>query len=257
MYISLIKGDTVLTIKLFTNFAALLTLNKEMKTFLKNAPAIEAAKTEGNLEKEREIIRKSTNTWATNVAAAIKVEYEVLGKENLPSKGPVLIVANHQGYGDILGLLYAIDTIQFGFVAKSEFEKWSFFRKGIKYSEGLFLIRGNGRETVKALHIATDKLKQGYSFAIFPEGTRSQGGAMAPFKAGTFKFAEKANVPILPVTINGSYKIYEENKVVTPCKQNIIIHPLVHYEKLNRDERKEARTQIEDTIRAGLDINRK
>ena len=60
---------------------------------------------------------------------------------------------------------------------------------------------------------------------VFPEGTRSKGEQMGEFKAGSFKLATKAKVPIIPVTIDGSYKIMEGNKYrICPAKVNVYVH---------------------------------
>ena len=88
---------------------------------------------------------------------------------------------------------------------------------------------------------------------IFPEGTRSQRHEMGEFKAGAFKFAEKGKVPILPITVDGGYKLFEEKKTWQPAHVKITVHPLVHIEQMSKHEQKEAALQIEQTIRSALD----
>ena len=92
----------------------------------------------------------------------------------------------------------------------------------------------------------------GFNLTVFPEGTRSQGHEMGEFKQGAFKFAEKGNVPILPVTIDGSYKFFEEQGTWQPCNIKITVHPLVHIEKMAKHEQKEAAIEIERTIQSAL-----
>jgi 1-acyl-sn-glycerol-3-phosphate acyltransferase len=106
---------------------------------------------------------------------------------------------------------------------------------------------------VRALGEAKKVLDQGFNMIIFPEGTRSKGHQMGEFKAGAFKFAEKAKVPILPVTIDGSYKLFEEKGTYQPCHIKVTIHPLVHIEKMSREEQHQAQKDIEAEIRAALD----
>ena len=88
--------------------------------------------------------------------------------------------------------------------------------------------------------------------AIFPEGTRSKGHEMGDFKHGAFKFAEKANAPILPVTLDGGYKLFEEKGTYQPCNIKITIHPVVHLEEMDKKHQKEVPQQVEDTIKSAL-----
>ena len=87
---------------------------------------------------------------------------------------------------------------------------------------------------------------------IFPEGHRSKCHEMRDFKPGAFKFAEKAGVPILPVTLDGSYHLIEEKGTYQPTHIRITCHPLVHIENMSKHEQKEAQAAIEETIRSAL-----
>ena len=95
-------------------------------------------------------------------------------------------------------------------------------------------------------------MKEGLSLVIFPEGTRSQCSEMGEFKAGSFKFAQKAKVPILPITLEGGYHFWEEKGTVQPCTVHVKIHPLVHFEEMDRKTQNNAHVEIENTIREGL-----
>ncbi len=75
----------------------------------------------------------------------------------------------------------------------------------------VFMDRSNPRAGLKAIQEGVAHLKEGYSQVIFPEGSRSRGEQMGEFKPGSFKLATKARVPIVPVTINGSYNIMESH----------------------------------------------
>ena len=75
---------------------------------------------------------------------------------------------------------------------------------------------------------------------------------MAEFKGGAFKFAEKAKVPILPVTLDGGYKLLEEKGTYQPAHVKITVHPLVHIEEMDKHQQKEAAAEIEATIRSAL-----
>ena len=72
---------------------------------------------------ERSAILNATSTWGKNIFRIFDAELTVNGRENLPHQGPVVYVANHQGYGDIPACCAALDTIQFGFVAKENLQR--------------------------------------------------------------------------------------------------------------------------------------
>ena len=75
---------------------------------------------------------------------------------------------------------------------------------------------------------------------------------MGEFKPGAFKFAEKAKVPILPVTLDGGYRLLEEKGTYQPTTVRITVHPLVHIENMSKAEQKEVAAQVEETIRSAL-----
>lgn len=240
---------------IFKSAPAFLKAVSEIRRFDSHGPEIEAARKVGDDDKTREVMVKATSEWAENTAKRLGIEVEVEGEENIPEKGPVLIVSNHQGYFDPVALYYAIQKFQYGFITKSEFEKYKILVDAADYSGALFLIRGGGRETIQTLNNAVDLFEKGYSIAIFPEGTRSHGPKMNEFKPGSFKFAQKGKVPVLPVTLNGCYHVFEEKNSFQRCKVKVTIHPLVHYEQMDRHQQNEAHVAIEETIRSAIDEN--
>ena len=164
-----------------------------------------------------------------------------------------MVYSNHQGFADIPAICYAFrNHCQMGFVSKEEWRKYKVLRDAIVYTRSIFLDRGNPRAAIKALSEVKELLDMGFNMAIFPEGTRSKGPEMGEFKPGSFKFAEKAKVPVLPVTLNGSYKLFEEKGTYQPCHIDITIHPLVHLEQMDKHQQKEAAEEIEKTIKSAL-----
>src|SRR5208283_4170955 len=67
--------------------------------------------------------------------------------------------------------------------------------------------RAKGSEAMKSLNRAAEAIKTGGSVILFAEGTRTRDGKLLPFKRGAFTLAAKSGVPIVPITINGSFKI--------------------------------------------------
>lgn len=134
---------------------------------------------------------------------------EVTGKEHLIDE-PVLFVANHQGLFDILVLLGYLEK-PVGFIAKQEIKRIPIIRKWMEQLKCVFIDRSNRRTALKVIDDGVDSLKSGQSMVIFPEGTRSKGLEVGTFKSGSLRLATRAQVPIIPVAINGTYKMLEEN----------------------------------------------
>ena len=187
------------------------------------------------------------------IAPKINLTFEVTGEENIPETNGFMVYSNHQSLADIFALIYLFrDRCQMGYVAKEEWRKYKIIANAILYTRSVFLTRGDSREAIKTIKEATELLKQGFNLVIFPEGTRSKSHEMAEFKGGAFKFAEKGKVPILPVTLDGGYKLLEEKGTYQPAHVKITVHPLVHIEEMDKHQQKEAAAEIEATIRSAL-----
>ena len=216
---------------------------------------LEKLRAAGDLEGEKELIHFGQKRWVEELTKILGLTYEVHGEENVPAPedGPFMIYSNHQSFADICATLWLMrDHGMMGYVSKSEWRKYPILADVVEYSRSIYLIRHNPREAVKALGEAKKMLDLGFNMCIFPEGTRSRCHEMAPFKPGAFKFAEKANVPILPVTIDGSYHFFEEKGSWAPAHIKVTAHPLVHIEKMDKHEQKAAQAEIEATIRGAL-----
>ena len=125
---------------------------------------------------------------------------------------PVIFMGNHQGYFDILALFIAIPQ-RFSWIAKEELFRIPIFGHSMSRAGYVPLDRGDGRRALKSMDAAAAIIRGGRSVVIFPEGTRTRDGKLLPFKKGAFLLAAKAGVPIVPVTINGSFEITSKNPV--------------------------------------------
>lgn len=134
----------------------------------------------------------------------------VLGEENVPQDTAVLYVGNHRSFFDIL-LTYVRVPRPTGYVSKKEMEKIPLLSIWMKLLHCLFLDRDNIKEGLKTILKGVEKAKSGISICIFPEGTRNRvPDTFLPFHEGSFKIAEKADVPIVPITLNNTSAIFED-----------------------------------------------
>ena len=136
----------------------------------------------------------------------------VRGLENIPKDQAVLYVGNHRSYFDILVGYVAVPGLT-GFVAKKEMEKCPLLSDWMRNVHCLFLDRENIKEGLKTILAGVEKVKQGISIWIFPEGTRNRAddvSELLPFKEGSLKIAEKSGCPVVPVALTGTAEIFEK-----------------------------------------------
>lgn len=148
--------------------------------------------------------------WGFKVILKITgVETTVIGEENVPDE-PVLFVGNHRSFFDIL-LTYSRCRRLTGYVAKKEMEHIPLLCTWMHFVYCLFLDRENPREGLKTILQAIDYIKEGISICIFPEGTRNKGEelSMLPFRDGAFKIATRTNCAIIPISMNNTSAIFE------------------------------------------------
>jgi 1-acyl-sn-glycerol-3-phosphate acyltransferase len=239
--------------KVIRNIPNFIKVFRSIRIFDFYAKDITAARNEGDPVKEREAIAYSTHIWASKVAEMFDMKIEVEGRENIPEKDGCVFISNHQGYGDIIALFLALEGRQIGFIAKDSLESMPYFGKWIKNIRGIYIKRGNAKEALQSIQNGAKTVKNGFNLVIFPEGTRSRGPVMGEFKGGSFKLATKAKAPIVPITINGTYKMYEETGLIKPCNVKVVIHPAVDTSALDRKQLGEMEHQVEATIRTTLE----
>ena len=177
---------------------------------------------------------------------------ELIGGENVPASGPCLFVSNHQGYFDIAIFLAYVDREK-GFIAKTEISKIPILRTWMWDIRCIFMDRSDIKKAAKAITEGIQTLKSGYCLVVFPEGTRSKGGPVGEFKAGSFKLATKAKAPIVPVTIDGAADIMEKNGgKIAPRHVRIVVHPPVDTAGLTADEVTALPDKVRETIVNGF-----
>lgn len=209
---------------------------------------------EGKLAERDALIEKLVPGWATymiDLVGSKKATINIKGETNIPKDESVVFVANHQSYLDIPVIISSTKK-PVGFIAKYEILKIPLLSDWMKLMQCVFLKRQSPRQSVEAMSKGVETIKKGYSLVIFPEGHRSRCDTMKPFHHGSFKLAFRSEVPIIPVTIDGSFHLYEENKKPMPGNVNVTFHPPVRTAGLTKEQQNEVVESIFQTIKSEL-----
>ena len=174
------------------------------------------------------------------------------GMELIDPHQSYVFLANHQGYFDIF-LLYGYLPNRFKWMMKEYLRKIPFVGTACARSEQIFV--GDSRSSIMhAVRQAEKTLQQGTSMTIFPEGTRTHDGKMNPFKRGAFMLASEIGLPIVPITINGSFETFSRNDYsVSQGALRMKIHPPISPEEYKKMNTKDFMQQVYEIINSGLE----
>lgn len=144
--------------------------------------------------------------WGRFVLWGSRVKVDVTGREHIPAGVPVVFASNHASQFDI-PILYQVLPVQFRFLVKKELFKIPVFGAAMRRTGYIPIDRTRGKAALQSLREAADRIREGTSVVVFPEGTRSSDGRLSSFKVGGMILAIKAQCPVVPVAISGSHKI--------------------------------------------------
>jgi 1-acyl-sn-glycerol-3-phosphate acyltransferase len=131
------------------------------------------------------------------------IRTRVAGREHVPAGQAVVFCSNHESNIDPPILFRALHP-RLHVLFKAELRKLPLLGKALQIGGFVPIERTSREQAMAAIDQAAESLRQGNSFLTFPEGTRSRTGALLPFKRGPFLMAIKAQVPIVPVAIQGA-----------------------------------------------------
>jgi 1-acyl-sn-glycerol-3-phosphate acyltransferase len=149
---------------------------------------------------------ESCRRWCRKVLKWSGIDVHTKGLSNIPSDKPVVYVANHQSFFDILSLGATIPGT-FRFVAKRELKKVPIMGGSLRAAGHIYIDRQKRQSAFGSYQKAAEIVKGGVSALIFGEGTRSRTGNLLPFKKGPFVLAIAAQVPVVPVYVAHTFGI--------------------------------------------------
>ncbi|MDR2398662.1 MAG: 1-acyl-sn-glycerol-3-phosphate acyltransferase [Spirochaetaceae bacterium] len=184
------------------------------------------------------VIYKIAQVWSWLLIACTGCKLTVQGREHIPAKGGLCFVSNHGSIFDIL-IIVALVGRPVGFIAKKELALIPFLNLWIFLLGGLFVDRKNIRKALGTMQKGVKRIQAGGSMVIFPEGTRSHGQGLLPFRAGALKLATQAKAPIVPIVIQGSYEIFEKTLRVRAVPVRATFLPPIDTASLSAEERRQ------------------
>lgn len=238
--------------KIIRNIPMIYKFYRALPSLKQYKDGILAARAVGDLEKEREYILKATTAWGTFVMNVFKTTVNVHGEENIPTEGPVVYVSNHQSYADIPLCCMVLNKIQLGFIAKDGLQNLFLYGEWVENIRSVLIKREDPRASLRAIEDAIALINQGFSILIYPEGTRSKGAKMGDFKKGSLRLATKSGVPVVPITINGTWRIFEEKGYPQKTTVDITIHKAIETKDLSKVEASALAEKVEEIIKGGL-----
>lgn len=202
----------------------------------------------GEKESRRQVFEMGQK-FARNLVKSTGMTLEVLGKENLPKEGPVLYVATHKSVFDIVILVTLLEEPAI-FIGKKEVASMPFVNKWFDALGCIYVDREDMRQALKSIMDGIKEIKNGQSIVLFPEGTRNMSNDLKPFKEGGFKLATKTQVPVIPIALSNTYKVFEEKKRIQRTKVTVNIGEPIITKDLSKEELANLPKLVEDRVRA-------
>ena len=146
------------------------------------------------------------HVWGRLICMVFLLPVKVEGREKLSPTQSYVFVPNHQGAFDIF-LVYGYLNRNFKWMMKKSLRKIPFVGKACESGGHIFVDRSSPSKVRATMEQAEASLVDGVSLVVFPEGARTHTGKMGPFKRGAFQLADDLQLPVVPVSINGAFRV--------------------------------------------------
>ena len=181
----------------------------------------------------------------------IGVHVEVRGAQRIP-RGACIFAANHTSSADAPAVVGAIPR-RIAILLKRSLFGWPIVGQAFHLANFIPVDRFNRDSAIESLEEATEELRKGQSFLIYPEGTRSPDGRLQQFKKGTAVMAIKSGVPIVPVACSGAHRVMEKRSLIIH-RGHILVEFLepIDATKYTFEDREALTQELHDRLAAGL-----
>lgn len=180
------------------------------------------------------------------------IKLDLRGIENIKEGQSYVFAANHQSMFDIWAIYGWIPT-PFAWMMKKEIRKIPFVGLACERLGHIFVDRTNPIAAHKSMEQAKKTLTNGHSIVIFPEGTRTKNGKIGAFKRGAFAIAVDLKMPIIPVTISGSFERKAWNGFnINPGTIIVTYHPAINTAMQDNADIKQIANEVKESVSSAL-----
>lgn len=164
----------------------------------------------------------TSRMWSHFILWLYNVRVKTRGADQLDPTAHYIYISNHASAFDIPAVVVGIpDDIRF--VLKKELTRIPIWGWALKFGHYIVIDRRRARDAMKSLDEAAERMRSGASVILFAEGTRTRDGKLQPFKRGAFTLAVKAGIPVVPVTINNTFRILPKGSLrVNPADIELV-----------------------------------
>ena len=190
--------------------------------------------------------------WASSALLLAGVRVKIFNLDLIDPNQSYIYAANHQSAFDILVLLGKL-KVQFRWLAKDSLFKIPLFGWAMKRTGYIPINRSNPKEAYQSLLWAAQKVNEGTSVVIFPEGTRQETESLGEFKKGGFILALKSKRPIVPIGIQGSARIkHKKGLRINPGTVNVVLGKPIPTEGLRNKDAEALMERVKGAIEENL-----
>lgn len=193
--------------------------------------------------------------WSRVILAVLFIPVKVEGRENLEEKQSYVFVSNHQGAFDIF-LIYGYLNRNFKWMMKRQLRNIPLVGKACQSAHHIFVDK-RGPSKIKATYDeARGILREGMSLVVFPEGARTFTGHMGEFRRGAFMLADELQLPVVPITINGSFDVMPRTRDLKWVHRNglrLTIHKPIYPVGQGKENVQNLETKSYEVVMSGLE----
>lgn len=197
--------------------------------------------------------------WSVIMCRVLLLPVEVHGREHLDKRTSYVFVANHQGAFDIF-LIYGFLGRNFKWMMKKSLRKIFLVGKACESARHIFVDKSGPKKIRETYDNAREILQEGTSLVVFPEGARTFTGHMGLFKKGAFQLADELQLPVVPVTIDGSFDVLPRMAGFTFVRRHkmvMTIHPPIPPKGKGPEFLKETMDEAYEAVMSALPASRR